>query len=321
MKSVRKLLLYAIVFIVLIFAGLLSYITLLMPHVGKAEPVKITLTPKRIARGEYLANHVCLCMDCHSQRDWSKPARAIDPGHFGSGGYSLDESDGYPGQVYVPNITPEKLANWTDGEILRALTAGVRKDGTAIYPLMPWPAFAKMSREDLYAVIAYLRTLKPIKTGVFPPRKLKFPLNIWVNTLPQRTKLGASPNLADTVKYGAYLINMTSCTFCHASEKNGEKIERMAYAGGQEFNMGTKIIYSANITPDKATGIGNWTAEAFVGRFKSFTDSAKKVDGPGSPGPDPMPWYDYSGMTQTDLKAIYAYLKSTKPIYHKLPNN
>jgi cytochrome c2 len=319
MKSTTKLLIYAVIFILMVFAGILAYIDLLMPNVGKPEHITIQATPQRVARGAYLANHVCLCMDCHSARDWSKPESVIDPQHFGSGGYAMDASDGYPGTVYVPNITPYKLVSWTDGQILRALTTGVNKDGKAIYPVMPWYNFAKMNREDLYSIIAYMRSIPSIKTAPFPARRLKFPMDIWVNTLPYKTKiLRNHPPANDSVKYGAYLIAAADCSFCHSTQKNGSDLPGMEYAGGRQYAVGAnKTFYAANITPDKATGIGNWTEAAFVQRFRSFTDSAKKVD-KASAEVNPMPWYEYSGMSTADIKSIYVYLRSIKPVTHKV---
>jgi len=295
---------------------------LALPDVGKPEDIKIALTPQRIARGKYLANHVALCMDCHSQRDWSKPIGAIAADKLGAGGDDFDSSLGVPGDIYVPNITPYKLKNWTDGEILRAITTGERKDGSAIFPLMPWPHFSKMDREDLYAIIAYIRSLRPIKTSPYPKPKLNFPANILINTLPQKATYGHLPAVEDTIKYGAYLTMTASCDVCHSRKKNGkavgEVIPEMNFAGGVEFPMGDKKIYSANLTPDKQTGIGNWTREGFVALFKSHTDSAIAARKSPPQMPDLMPWYDYSGMTETDLKAIFAYLRSLKPVYNKV---
>ena len=88
------------------------------------------------------------------------------PGSLGAGGQVFDAKIGFSGSVISPNITPYNLKNWTDGEIFRAITSGVRKDGSAIFPLMPWPYYAKMNREDLYDIIAYLRTLKPVETSL-----------------------------------------------------------------------------------------------------------------------------------------------------------
>ena len=80
MKKIKKVLLYAVIFIVLAIVTVISYVTLALPDVGKPENITVALTPQRIARGQYLANHVCLCIDCHSQRDWSKPIGDIPPG-------------------------------------------------------------------------------------------------------------------------------------------------------------------------------------------------------------------------------------------------
>ncbi|MDR3697845.1 cytochrome C [Mucilaginibacter sp.] len=325
MKKFKKALLYAVIFVVLAVVSVVSYVTLALPDVGKPENITVALTPQRIARGQYLANHVCLCIDCHSQRDWSKPIGDIPPGHFGSGGDDIDISEGVPGDIYIPNITPYKLRSWTDGEIFRAITAGERKDGSAIFPLMPWPHFSKMDREDLYAIIAYLRSLPAIKTNPYPKPKLDFPTNIFVHTMPTRAIFGKLPDNSDTAKYGEYLTLMADCDLCHSRKENGKMfgkiIPGLNFAGGVEFQMGNKKIYSANLTPEKQTGIGAWTREAFVERFKSFTDSARLKNKSSKNEASPMPWYDYSGMSETDLKAIYFYLRTIKPVYNKTFNN
>jgi len=318
MKKSTKLLLFIVVAAVFLITAVVSYICLALPDTGKPEDIKIALSPQRIARGKYLANHVILCMDCHSQRDWSKPIGAIAAVKLGAGGDDFDSSIGVPGDIYVPNITPYKLKNWTDGEILRAITTGERKDGSAIYPLMPWPYFSKLDREDLYSIIAYLRTLPPIKTSLYPKPKLDFPANIWAHTLPVKAALGHLPSVGDTVKYGEYLTAVAGCNLCHSQKKNGkmlgEEVPGLNFAGGIEFPAGDKKIYSANLTPDKTTGIGNWNGEIFVKVFKSHAVSSTVAL-------SPMPWYDYSGMTETDLKAIYAYLRSLKPVKSKVMNN
>jgi cytochrome c2 len=320
MKNFKRTLTFTIMVLVASIIIAFSYITLALPDAGKPELIHIALTPQRIVRGKYLANHVSLCMDCHSQRDWSKPIGEIAADKLGGGGDNFGAELGVPGTIYVPNITPYRLRSWTDGEILRALTTGERKDGSAIYPLMPWPAFSKMDREDLYAIIAYLRTLPAIKTADYPKPVLDFPENILIHTLPRKTDSGHIPLTSDTVNYGAYLVNAASCSFCHSQKKDGKVIAGLDLAGGVGFPMGGKTAYSANLTPDQETGIGNWTREAFVDRFKSFTDSAQKAD-KKSIAPSLMPWYDYSGMTTTDLKAIYAYLRSLKPIRNKVMSN
>jgi cytochrome c553 len=317
MKKFKKILLYTVVIIILVIVSAISYITLALPNVGAPEDVKVELTPQRIARGEYLANHVSLCTDCHSKRDFSRFAGPILDGRLGEGGEVFDEKVSFPGSVAVPNITPYNLKNWTDGEIFRAITTGVRKDGSAIFPLMPWPSYSKMSREDVYAIIAYIRTLKPIRAS-YPKATLSFPLNIIVHTMPQKASLGIIPSLADTVKYGAYLVNAAACMDCHTQNNNGKMVAGMEFAGGREFRIWNNTIRSANITPDKATGIGTWTDTVFVQRFKAFSDRVKSPKTSKADVQTIMPWYDYSGMSETDLKAMYAYLKTLKPVNNKV---
>jgi len=310
---IKKVLAYGVIIIVLVVIAGLSYVTLALPNVGDPENIKVELTPARVARGEYLANHVGLCTDCHSKRDWNKLAGPMTPGTGGGGGEVFNGKVGFPGEVHVPNITPYKLSAYTDGELFRAITTGERKDGSAIFPLMPWPYYSKLSREDVYAIIAYIRTLKPIKAD-YAKSRLNFPLNIIVHTMPKKATLGELPSAADTLKYGAYMCNASGCVECHTKADNGQIIKGMEFAGGREFLMDGIIVRSANITPEKTTGIGKWKEADFVQMFKSFKDPAKApAVTPGS-FQTIMPWYDYSGMSDTDLKAIFKYLQSVKPI-------
>lgn len=316
MKKFGKGLLYVIIIIILLIVIALSYITIALPNVGEPENIKIALTPERIARGEYLSNHITVCTDCHSQRDWSKFAGPLKTG-LGVGGELFDATAGFPGTVYSPNITPYNLNNWTDGEIFRAITTGVRKDGSAIFPLMPWPYYSKMSREDIYSIIAYIRTLKPVVTD-YPKSKLDFPLNIIVHTMPQKASLGTTPPPSDTLKYGEYLVQSSACKECHSQDKNGTPIAGLEFAGGHEYGMKGNTLRSANITPDKETGIGNWSEAAFIARFNAFNDTAKITHVSKNDFQTIMPWYAYAGMKDADLKAIYAYLRTIKPVYNKV---
>jgi mono/diheme cytochrome c family protein len=312
MKKILKWVACLVLVLVLIVVVGVSYIMLALPNVGKAGDIKVALTPERIARGKYLANSVMNCMGCHSAHAGNLFAFPDIPDSLGSGGDTYDKSIGYPGLVYVPNITPFNLRNWTDGEIFRAITTGVRKDGSAIYTLMPWQTFSKMSREDLYAIIAYLRTLKPIQR-IYPPRKLDFPKNILVNTYPANALLSGPPDMHDTIKYGAYLVSMAGCNFCHTTEKGD-------FAGGRDFPVSAFThVHTANLTPDRVTGIGSWTKDMFVRRFRLYGDSTLKPwivkDGEFQ---SMMPWWNYGGMNKTDLEAIYVYLRTLKPVHNKV---
>ena len=84
------------------------------------------------------------------------------------------------------NLTPYHLGNWTDGEIFRAITTGVSRDGHALFPVMPYTSYAKMDPADIKDIIAYLRTLKPIHNAI-PAAESDFPMNFIINTMPAQT--------------------------------------------------------------------------------------------------------------------------------------
>jgi hypothetical protein len=313
MSKTGKVILYSVIIVVVIIVVVISYITLALPNVGDPENIKVEITPQRLARGEYLADHVALCTDCHSKRDWSKLAGPVIPGTQGGGGEIFDGKVGFPGIVNVPNITPYNLKGWTDGELFRTITTGERKDGSAIFPLMPWPYYSKMSREDVYSIIAYIRTLKPVETN-YPKAKLNFPLNILVHTMPQKASLSQLPPTTDSVKYGEYICRSADCIECHSKSDNGQIIKGMEFAGGHQYPVFGIVLRSANITPDKTTGIGNWKEADFVAVFKSFGNPAKASAVPKGGFQTIMPWYGYAGMTEGDLKSIFKYLKTIKPV-------
>ena len=164
MKTFLRLLAGLFLLLLVAIGAGLAYLFTAFPKVAPAAAVTIEATPERIARGEYLANHVSGCIDCHSERDWTRFAGPIKAGTLGRGGDRFDQaSAGVPGILYAKNITPAGIGTWTDGEVLRAVTAGVSKDGTALFPLMPYPHFGTMSEDDVHAIIAYVRTLKAIR--------------------------------------------------------------------------------------------------------------------------------------------------------------
>lgn len=313
MKKVVKIIAYAaIAIVVLIIAGA-SYVTLALPNVGDAENIKVDITPQRVAHGKYLVNNVVACLDCHSPHNDARFGSPSDTTMWGAGGGKFTASDGFPGDVTVPNITPYKLKDWTDGELFRAITTGERKDGSAIFPLMPWPYYSKMDREDIYDIIAYIRTLKPIKAD-YPKSTLDFPLNIIVHTMPQKATLGKRPDPKDSVAYGAYLVQSAACQECHSQDDKGVYLPGLQFAGGKEFLVNGHKLHSANISPDMTTGIGSWSKAAFLARFRAFKDRSKAAPVGKNDFQTIMPWYNYAQMSDSDLASIYAYLRTVKPV-------
>ncbi len=318
MKKLLKITGILLSFFAALIAGAVIYLNTAYPNVDPPANIKITSTPEMISRGSYIANNVAVCMDCHSQRDFSKFSGPIVKGTEGKGGELFDQKMGLPGKIYVKNITPAALKDWTDGDLVRAITMGVSKKNEALFPMMPYPHYNEMSEEDLYSVIAYLRTLEPIE-GSYPDKELDFPLNHLINTMPIQTYKPARIDKSNPAEYGKYLVTMASCNHCHTPAEKGEPVAGMDYAGGAEINLPFGTIRSANITPDIQTGIGAWTKEIFIAKFKAY-DPALHGYKDVNPGEfnSIMPWSMYAGMTEEDLGAIYDYLRTLKPIRNQV---
>ncbi len=319
MKKAFKLIFVCILCLLLAAILGIGYIVLFLPKVGNPEILNIQATPERIERGRYLANSVTVCMDCHSTRDWNKFSGPLVEGTLGKGGEVFDQRYGFPGSFHARNITPAGIADWTDGELLRAIASGVDKKGRALFPVMPHPSYGKMDKEDLLSIIAYLRTLSPIENKV-PDSKADFPMNIILHTIPTKAMYGQAPDTNNLVARGSYYFTAASCGDCHTKQEKGEKIKGMELAGGFEFPMKTGgIVRSSNITPDKETGIGNWDETAFVKRFKAYADSNYHVPAIGAKEFNSvMPWTMYKNMKEQDLKAIYAYLRTIPAIKNQV---
>jgi len=272
-----------------------------------------------VARGEYLAHYVAVCIDCHSKRDFAKFSMPPLKGTEGIGAsFPFGQAEGIPGEIWAPNITPARLKDWTDDEIARAVASGVNKAGDTLFPIMPYHNFNKMAKEDLYAIIAYLRTL-PASDSTVPPRRIDIPMSM-LGPLPVfAPENNVKPDPADKAKYGEYLATMASCGFCHTPMKEGsmEMDFEKAYAGGFVFKTPMFTVGVANITPDSATGIGTWTEEAFVAKFRNNSSDEMMSKDPG-PQNSVMPWAMYGKMTDEDLKAIYAFLRTLKPVTNKV---
>lgn len=318
MRRFFKYLKYLIIIVIVGLAILLTYVKTMLPAVGDPPNLKVAQTPENIARGQYLANHVTVCIDCHSTRDWTKFAGPPIIGTEGKGGEVFDQAMGFPGKYVANNLTPFHLKDWTDGEIFRAITNGVSKDGRALFPIMPYHNFGQLDKKDLEAIIAYIRSLTPIENKTEASHS-DFPINFIINTMPQKANLSTMPSKSDVLTYGGYLVKAAGCKNCHTKEENG-KVVGEAFAGGFVFKFPDgSILNSANITPDKKTGIGSWTKEQFISRFQMYADSAY-VPIAVKPGDfqTPMPWTMYAGITEEDLAAIYTYLQGLKPVENSI---
>lgn len=319
MRNTLKLM---VLLLVLLIVGAVVYVYGFLPRSRPAPEMNITYTPELVARGEYLVNDVLLCFDCHSVRDWSMFSGPAQP-PLGAGRPCLDKDSkpvginfgmgGFPGRLCIRNITPDVetgIGAWTNGEIARAIREGVSRDGEALFPIMPWFMYTTMPDEDVAAVIAYLRAQPPVHS-FRPERKLDFPLNIVFRFYP-RPLNGPIPPMdrTDTVAYGKYLSKVARCEFCHTARQRGrlQPVEGRLMSGGVPFFMGTEMHYSKNLTPHP-DGLGNWTKELFIARFRVATEPFPVREEDNSE----MNWVEFSGMTDQDLGAIWDYLQTLPP--------
>lgn len=303
-------------------AASVGYVATTYPNVPPPSATSVPMTKARIERGKYLFENVAACATCHSTRDWSQYAGPIVAGSEGRGGapFTPEMIPGLPGRFYAPNITPAALGTWTDGEVLRAITTGVNPRGDSLFPLMPYPHFGQLDRDDVEAIVAHMRTMPAVESEV-PRRSLRFPMQLVVRTLPQRARFQTRPDPSDKVSYGGYLVRMAGCGECHTKiDRYGQTREGMAFAGGVEFRLPAGgLVRSANITPDADTGIGTWSEAAFITRFKVWEHAPARVLPQRERSPNTlMYWRSYGRMTREDLSSIYAYLRAQKPVIHRV---
>lgn len=298
--------------IVALTVGALSIATGCAAMRAVSRDFQVDRSADKVARGEYLVNSVMACMACHTVLGKESHMPELDK--LGAGGRLFGKEEGLPGNIYSSNITPDPetgLGNWTDDEILRAMREGISKNGQALFPMMPYLAYHEMGDEDAHAVVAYLRTIKPVKNKV-PARELDFPLGMLVNTMPKPlSKPVQAPGMEDPVARGRYILSMASCTDCHTPRKGPDLDMERWLAGGGEFPENGKKIKIPNLTPDKETGLGNWTDEQIemAIRFGQRPDGRQLHP--------VMPWPYYNGMNDADMKALIAYLRSVKPVPSK----
>ena len=315
-RNFLRIFLILIAITIVAIGGLLGYVKTALPNVGAAPDIHIAGTPEQIARGHYLANYVMQCLECHSERNWNVFAGPMIPGTEGKGGEAFTQELGFPGSYIAANITPAGIGDWTDGELFRAITSGVSKDGHPLFPIMPYTNFRQIDSNDIIAAIAYIRTLPPIENTT-EKSSTDFPMNFIIHTIPKKPAFQPVPSKSDKVAYGAYMVTAANCKECHTKFENG-KFTGVPFAGGREFPLPNGTLRTPNLTPH-STGLGNWTEETFIQRFKMYSDSTYVPIKPEDLGYQTyMPWMNYTHMTTEDLSAIYAYLRSVPAVANKV---
>ncbi len=317
MKKLAIVVALILLVLILLPIGALTMVVLTKPDVGPAPAMAVTSTPELVERGRYLFHHQAACAACHTPTDATRFSAPPLVGKDGAGGTLFAAESGVPGKIYGSNLTPAALKDWSDGEIHRALVSGVNKKGDALFPLMPSRHYAKLSQVDLQALIAYLRSLPPIENAI-PERELTFPMNIIVRLIPTVAAPPATTPAVDSAEYPAYVVNAGACLHCHTPSNHGKVVAGAEFTGGVLFPLPDgSVVRSANLTPDDDTGLGKWTKEVFIQRFRAGAELAKNPVAPGAPN-TPMPWSAYGGMTDADLGAIYDHLRTLPKVANKI---
>jgi len=318
----RKILLVlgCLVLAVIVVGGAgIAWLFLRKPAMAPPSSIKVAMTPERIARGQYIFETVTDCAGCHSQRGFTRVGGPEVSSGRGRGNVMSDILKGLPGVVVAPNITPDYetgIGAWTDGEKIRAIREGVDRDGNALFPMMPYVSYGRLSDEDVQAVVAFLDSLPPIHNPL-PKTKLVFPVSVLVKSAPKPVGSVAAIDKSDPKKYGEFLVAVGGCAECHTpTDEKGQPLPGRLLAGGQLFDTTMGKVVSANITPDVDTGTGKWSREFFQRKFYDYKEYATGGP-PPSPGPQSftlMPWLGFSRKTEDELDAIYAYLRTVPAI-------
>ena len=251
-----------------------------------------------VKRGDYLVNGILTCGNCHTPKG---PTGEIMDKAF-SGGLSWDEP---PFKVTAPNITQDNetgIGNYTDAELKQVLRKGIKRNGVPVAMIMPSGFYEIMTDRDLDAVIAYLRTIKPIKNTVPDPiykTAQGHPIP------PGGEKPFTEGMLSDKVKKGFYLATIAHCMECHTPMgPRGRDFASKLGTGGFEFPGPWGVSVSGNITSSKEKGIGGWTNEEIK---RAITQGISRD---GSKLKPPMGYHYYSTVSTDDLDAIVAYLRT-----------
>jgi mono/diheme cytochrome c family protein len=265
-------------------------------------------TAARLERGRYLTEGVLQCFNCHSDRDLTKPGAPPLAGRKGAGHVWEDRP-----WLVSPNLTPDRetgAGTWTDDMFERAIREGIGHDGRVLHPQMWYGSFRSLSDEDLASVIVYLRSLDPVRNPL-PVTKLPAGREPLVAPEPLDGPV-AAPDQSTAIARGAYLVRVADCQGCHTAWE--APLNPGFFGGGNQIEMfGRPAVFSANLT-SAPSGIGSYYDEAL---FREVLHAGALKGRTLSPV---MPWNVFRNMTDSDLDAVFAYLKSRRPVNHAVSN-
>jgi|KBSSwiStaDraftv2_1062776.scaffolds.fasta_scaffold02025_13 mono/diheme cytochrome c family protein len=265
----------------------------------QAPSMGVTGEQSQVIRGEYLAR-VGDCYACHTLRGGAPYAGGLEMATpFGS--------------LYTTNITPDPdtgIGKWTADDFWAALHDGKSKDGSFLYPAMPYTNYTKVTREDSDAMYAYFRTVKPARLANRPPA-LGFPYNQRQLMLGWRTlyfKPGVyqdNPKQSKEWNRGAYLVEgLGHCNACHSARNAlGAVSADDQYAGGL---IPVQNWYAPSLTSNRETGLGGWDIKEIVELLRTGVSTRGAVYGPMSA----VVQHSLQETSLSDLTAMATYLKS-----------
>lgn len=281
---------------------------------GVAEPALSASTDSAIIeRGRYLAYGPAHCAYCHSPMEtWAALDAGERPPLVGGGVFHTDF-----GTFVSPNITPDPetgIGSVSDGKLARMLRHNVRSSGRVAVPFME---FQNLSDEDVVALLSFMRAQEPVRNATPEPdinalgRAIMTFLIKPVNGEPPRTAPAEEP----TLERGEYVaINVANCVGCHTQRSLTDgSYTGPRFAGGFRMALDddpSRALITPNLTPDPTTGrITGWSEDRFVARFRAGRQFEESH----------MPWNAYARMSDTDLRAVYRYLRSLPPVVNETP--
>ena len=262
-----------------------------------AQPATASRDRVQIERGRYLVESIVACGNCHTPKGPQGPiaGRAL------AGGFLAEEP---PFTAHASNITPDPdtgIGRWTDAQIATAIREGRRPDGSLIG--LPFALYRGIADSDLAAIVAYLRTVPPVRNAV-PRSVYRMPLPPSWGPPPGRV---AQPSPRDRIAWGAYLAGpLGHCLDCHSTPgpQGAPDLANALGAGGMAFNGPWGTSVASNLTP---TGLARYTDA----QVKSMITTGTRPD--GSRMKPPMGTAYYAKMKPGDLDALVAYLRTLPP--------
>lgn len=249
-----------------------------------------------LERGRYLMQSIVACGNCHTPQGPNGPVAGMEL----AGGLRFEEP---PFSAVAPNITPDKatgIGNWTDAQIVTAIRDGHRPDGSLIGPPMPMGLYRDMSDQDAAALVAYLRSVKPVVNKV---DKSVYRMPLPPAYGPPVGKVADVPR-SDKLAYGRYLAGpLGHCVECHSTPgpQGAPDLANKLGAGGMVFSGPWGKSIATNITP---TNLARYSDAA----LKKVITTGVRPD--GSRLKPPMGVDHYAKMTPADLDALVVYLRS-----------